>query len=208
MKTLKLAKNPGATSFDTLHGFQTVLNQCRVLAPNNKSNRNLSLVEGLEKAVGMVRSVKESGNKVVLIGNGGSAAIASHQAVDLWKNGGIRATAFNDASLLTCIANDYGYPQVFEKPIEMFCDHGDLLIAISSSGKSINILNAVEAARKMACPIIGFSGFGAENPLYQAGDLNFYIPSNSYGIVEIGHLLLIHAVIDEVIKRQIAEATK
>jgi D-sedoheptulose 7-phosphate isomerase len=208
MKNLKLAKPESISTFDTLTNFHSVLNQCRVLVPGDKTSPTISLTEGLERAVDMVRAVKRTHNKVVLIGNGGSAAIASHQSVDLWKNGGIRATAFNDASLLTCIANDFGYPQVFEKPIEMFCDEGDLLLAISSSGKSINILNAVEAARKMNCPIIGFSGFGADNPLYKAGDLNFYIPSSSYGIVEIGHLLLIHAVIDEVIKRQIAESTK
>ncbi len=83
----------------------------------------------------MVLAVGKANKKVILIGNGGSAAIASHQAVDLWKNGGIRATAFNDTSLLTCVGNDFGYEHVFAKPIEQFADKGDLLIAVSNSGK-------------------------------------------------------------------------
>ena len=148
---------------------------------------------------GDLSSVEKTHKKVILVGNGGSAAIASHQAVDLWKNGGIRAVAFNDASLLTCIGNDYGYPFIFSKPIEMFADPGDLLIVISSSGKSVNILNSVEAGRKAGCSVIGLSGFDQGNPLSKLCDVNFYLSSHSYGIVEVGHLLLIHAFIDEVI---------
>ncbi len=82
----------------------------------------------------------EKGRKLLFIGNGGSSAIASHMAIDYWKNGGIRAIAFNDPALLTCLSNDYGYEHVFEKPIEMLAEAEDLLVAISSSGKSPNIL--------------------------------------------------------------------
>ena len=95
-------------------------------------------------AANLAMALADQGKKVIMIGNGGSAAIASHLSTDLWKNGGIRAMAFNDTSLLTCAANDFGYSEVFAQPTLRFADPGDLLIAISSSGKSPNILNGVE----------------------------------------------------------------
>ena len=133
----------------------------------------------------------------MLVGNGGSAAIASHIAVDLSKNAGIRATAFNDASALTCLANDYGYEDVFRKQVLYHGARGDVLVAISSSGKSPNILRAAETANNIM-PVFTFSGFEADNPLRQMGDLNFYVPSNSYGLVETAHQLLLHYVVDNV----------
>lgn len=185
--------------FSTLKDFAHVVDHTRVTL---KDGSQLKLDAGLEQCVRMIQEVEMNKKKVILVGNGGSAAIASHQAVDLWKNGGIKAIAFNDASLLTCIGNDFGYQDVFAKPIEMFAEEGDLLIAISSSGKSVNILNAVDAARRKGCKTVGLSGFGAENPLSFRADLNFYLGSHSYGIVEVGHLLLVHAAIDEVIRRK------
>ena len=183
-------------AYETLRSFHSALDGCQVQL---KDSGTVDLIEGLTRAVKMVQEVDRVKKKVIIVGNGGSAAIASHQCVDLWKNGGIRATAFNDSSLLTCIANDFSYSEVFSKPIEMFADAGDLVMAVSSSGKSQNILNAVEAAKKTRCSTIGFSGFKSDNPLRKLCDVNFYVPSQGYGIVEVGHLLLIHAIIDEVI---------
>jgi D-sedoheptulose 7-phosphate isomerase len=158
---------------------------------------SMPLQEGLGGTVDLVEEVCAAGNKLIFIGNGGSAAIASHQAVDYWKNGGLTALAFNDASLLTCISNDFGYERVFAEPIGRFAHEGDVLVAISSSGQSPNILRGVEAARKVGCHVITFSGFDASNPLRGAGDLNFYVPSYSYGIVEITHLSLLHAILED-----------
>lgn len=183
--------------FQVLGQFQSAVSACEV---SLGAGGTLELSEGLDRAVEMLKQVRTEGRKVVIIGNGGSAAIASHQAVDLWRNGGLRATAFNDATLLTCVANDFGYGQVFAHPIGMFCDSGDLVIAISSSGNSQNILQAVAKARELNCAIIGFSGFSPINSLRRGGDLNFYVPSTSYGVVEVAHLLLIHSVVDEFIR--------
>ena len=113
-------------------------------------------------------------------------------------HGVARAVAFNDPSLLTCVSNDFGYAHVFEKPIEMFADAGDVLIAISSSGKSENIVRGVEAARRTGCRIITLSGFRPDNPLRRLGELNFWVPTDSYGHVEITHLALCHAVVDAI----------
>lgn len=185
-------------------GFQTLEQFSRLVRASQVSLGEggvLSLEDGMERALQTFELIKARGRKILLIGNGGSAAVASHQAVDLWRNAGVRALAFSDASMLTCIANDFGYGQVFAQPIEMLCDSGDCLIAISSSGKSQNILQAVDKARAKGAGIISFSGFSRENELRSRGDLNFYLPSTSYGIVEVGHLLLLHSIIDEFVQR-------
>jgi len=131
-----------------------------------------------------------------MVGNGGSASICSHMTVDYWKNGNIRSTAFNDSSLLTTVSNDYSYAEVFSKTIEMFADEGDMLYCISSSGKSVNILNGADAALKKNCNVITFSGFSEDNPLRKKGMFNFYVPAVSYGYCEILHLFIIHAILD------------
>ena len=177
--------------------FIQELNQIRdrVLA-TDALGKTLSLESAMTEVLGRMVSCCEKGNKLIFVGNGGSAAISSHQAVDYWKNGGLEAIAFNDASLLTCISNDFGYERVFVEPIRRFAKPGDCLLAISSSGKSPNILKAVEAARDAGCDAITFSGFNASNPLRSLGAMNFYVPSHSYGIVEITHLTLIHAMLE------------
>ena len=134
--------------------------------------------------------------KIMFIGNGGSAGIASHLAIDFSKNAGLRAQAFNDAAALTCLGNDLGYENVFAEQIKSHAKLGDLLIAISSSGRSENILGAVKAARNRCCNVITLSGFGSRNRLRRMGDLNFYVPSHRYGLVEIAHLALCHAALD------------
>ena len=138
----------------------------------------------------------DCGNKLGFIGNGGSAGIASHMAIDYSKNGNIRSQAFNDPSALTCLGNDLGYENVFAKQIEFHARPGDLLVAISSSGNSQNILNGVAQARETGCKVVTLSGFAEDNRLRDLGDINFYVPSREYGFVEITHLALCHAVVD------------
>ena len=154
---------------------------------------------GIEHACNLVMDSAQCGGKMMFIGNGGSAAIASHMAIDFWKNGGVPALAFNDGPLLTCISNEYGYARVFEKPIEMFAKGGDLLFAISSGGRSENILNGVAAARAKGCRVITMSGFDDGNPLSSRGDVNFYVASSQYGPVEVAHQYICHWILDTVI---------
>lgn len=158
----------------------------------------LSLNEGIYNACKLIVKQTSVGHKVIFIGNGGSAAISSHMAIDFWKNGKMKAVSFNDGAQLTCIGNDYGYKYVFEKPIEMFAESGDVLIAISSSGKSENILLAVQTAKLKGCEIITMSGFDDNNPLSSMGILNYYVPSKSYGPVEVIHLSICHCILDTI----------
>lgn len=165
---------------------------------DSKENK-LSVFQGIEIACNTVIKQFEIGGKMIFIGNGGSAAIASHMAIDLWKNGGIPATAFNDSSLLTCISNDFGYKHVFEKPIDFFADPNDVLFAISSSGRSENILRGVHTAKSKGCEVITLSGFDSDNPLNLLGTCNFYVPSHEYGPVEVIHQYICHYILDTVI---------
>lgn len=150
-----------------------------------------------ENAAELICNIKNSGNKVVLVGNGGSAAMSSHVSVDFVKAAGVRAVNFNEADLITCFANDYGYQHWVENALEAFADAGDLLILISSSGKSLNIINAAVKARSLGMPIITFSGFESNNPLRGLGDLNFWADSTEYNTVEMTHHIWLLALVDK-----------
>ncbi len=156
----------------------------------------ISMDEGMARVRAAMSRIVRGPNKVMFIGNGGSAGIAGHMAIDFSKNGGVRSLTFNDASSLTCLGNDLGYDQVFAKQVEMLGTDGDVLIAISSSGESKNILNAVEAARARGCFVVTLSGFSDSNALRKTGDVNFYVKSGAYGFVETAHQAILHAILD------------
>lgn len=148
------------------------------------------------RALQLTSRLKTDHGKILLIGNGGSAAICSHLAVDFTKSAGIRAVNFADPSLLTCFANDYGYESAFAEMIDAYGDSGDVLFAISSSGRSENILNAVERATAQGIRTITLSGFDESNPLRSSGFINFYLESHDYNIVENGHEQILLALCD------------
>jgi D-sedoheptulose 7-phosphate isomerase len=135
--------------------------------------------------------------RLFFVGNGGSAAIASHMANDFSKNGDYPALAFNDAASLTCLANDLGYDKVFSHPLEKHIRANDCLVAISSSGRSASIINAAHAAAQRCAGIVTLTGFDENNPLRELGQKNYHVPSHDYGIVETVHLGMLHATLGE-----------
>jgi len=151
----------------------------------------------------MINKVNKAGGTIFIVGNGGSAAIASHAAVDLTKTANIPATTFNESSLLTCFANDYGYEYWVEKALEFYTKKNDMVILISSSGESKNIINGARKAKEMGLPLITFSGFSPKNKLRDMGDVNLWIDSSKYNIVEIVHQTWILSVIDNIIESKI-----
>ena len=179
--------------------FDTLKNLFDVIVVNASGNEIYQFDQGLEEAINMIISQAACGGKLLFIGNGASASIASHMAVDFWKNAGIKAISFNDPASLTCLSNDYGYKHVFEKPIEVFGEAKDILIAISSSGQSENILRAAVAAKEKGIKIITLSGFDNDNPLTKLGDINFYVTSSEYGFVEVIHTAICHCLIDVIV---------
>jgi D-sedoheptulose 7-phosphate isomerase len=153
----------------------------------------------LDKAVEMIKLTVKNKGKIIIVGNGGSAAMASHVSVDLTKNAKIRAINFNEADLLTCFANDYGYEKWVSQAFKFYAEKGDLAILISSSGSSKNIINGAITAREIGLSIITLSGFKPDNELRQLGDISFYIDSKGYNIIEITHQVWLLAIVDRII---------
>ena len=158
-----------------------------------------SVIEQVVTLKNWLKECQANGNKVIVAGNGGSAATASHCAVDLTKNAGIRAVNFNEADLITCFANDYGYEQWLQKALEFYADKGDLVILISSSGQSANIVRAGQYAVARGLRLATFTGFRPDNPLRALGELNFWVDSLSYNVVEMTHQIWLLSACDLII---------
>ena len=153
----------------------------------------------------LMRQIRAAKKKLFFIGNGGSAGIAVHMTADFLKNGRMRAIDMYGAATLTCLGNDYGYEYVFSKQLELLADPGDMLVAISSSGNSPNILRAAEAVRAIGGFIVTFTGFAADNRLRKLGDRNLYVPCGEYGIVESIHNQILQQVVDEIMALDVQE---
>ena len=134
------------------------------------------VVAGISATRAIWLRAREQGGRVIfigvfIIGNGGSAGIASHLAIDLTKNASVPALCFSDASMMSCLANDFGFEDWIAHALRLSARAGDCLVAISSSGQSKNILRAVEQARTMRLDVITLSGMNADNPLRELGDI-------------------------------------
>ena len=147
----------------------------------------------------LLLKTQQNGKKVIIVGNGGSAAMASHVCVDLTKQAGIRSINFNEADLITCFANDFGYENWVSKAIEFYGDEGDVAILISSSGKSNNMINAANQANIMGITVITLTGFKQDNPLKKLGELNFWLDSRAYNVIENTHQIWLLMVCDLII---------
>ena len=169
--------------------------------------RFLSSLAGAEAAEqivalkGLFEEARQRGGKVIFVGNGGSASIASHCAVDFTKNAGLRCVNFNEADLITCLANDHGYEQWVEKALEMYADECDVAVLISSSGKSPNMVRAGRYASARGLVVVTLTGFAPDNPLRKLGTLNFWVDSREYNVVEMTHHIWLLAVCDLMIER-------
>lgn len=144
---------------------------------------------------------KKNHSQVFFIGNGGSSAIASHMTADFMKNGGMNTYSLYDNAVTTCMGNDYGYEYIFSRPMDFLVKENDLVVAISSSGNSRNILNAIETAGRKKAEVITFTGFHADNKAKQIGDINVYVPAEKYGIVESIHNLILQQIVDMIMER-------
>ena len=162
------------------------------------AGKECSLERALQAVQDTFIEVRSKNKAVWWVGNGGSSALCSHLSQDLLNKLKMRSQSMSDVSLLTCMANDFGYEQVYARPLETLAQEGDLLIAVSSSGKSKNILNCVELTKRKKMPLISLSAFEANNPLWQMSDcgVSFYLNCDLYGLVEVGHEALLHSAIE------------
>ena len=166
----------------------------------------IKLDEEILKKLVIVKNIliksSRNGGKILIFGNGGSAAIASHVSVDLTKNARIRAVNFNESDLITCFSNDYGFERWVEKSVDFYADKKDCLILISSSGKSKNMINACKAAKRKKIKIISFTGHSKNNPLSKLSDLSLWINSKAYNFIENTHQLWLLTICDLIIGKK------
>ncbi len=156
---------------------------------------------GIKLLVDTFTKHKEKQSQLFFIGNGGSSAIASHMTADFMKNGGMNTYSLYDNAVTTCMGNDYGYEYIFSRPMDFLVREGDLVVAISSSGNSQNIINAIETAHKKNAAVITLTGFQSNNKAKQTGDINVYVPCEKYGIVESIHNLILQQIVDLIMER-------
>ena len=160
------------------------------------SKEKVSPEQGLNMWCNVTHQVQASQKTIYLVGNGASASMASHMAADFSKNCECRSMAFNDIALMTAVSNDISYDQCFATPLSRFAQAGDLLVTISSSGNSPNIVKAIEMAKSMNLRVVTLSGMKPDNASRQLGDINFYIPATTYGLIETCHQALLHCWLD------------
>ena len=172
-------------------------NRYQVLKPNE------DLINKIISVRDILIQAKKTNNKIMIFGNGGSASIASHFSVDLTKNAKVRCFNFNESDLITCFSNDYGYEKWVEKAVNFYGDKGDVLIIISASGKSKNMIYGCETARaKKFSNIITFTGIDKNNPVSKLGDVNFWINSKAYNFIENIHQIWLLSIVDLIIGRR------
>ena len=160
-------------------------------------------IKQLDQFQRIISGVSKKGGKVIIVGNGGSAATASHVAVDLSLNSKIRAINFNESDLITCFANDFGYENWVKKSLEIYANRNDLLILLSCSGNSKNLVNANLFAKKRGIKTITLTGCKASNKLNKIkNNVNLWVNSNKYNVIEITHHMILLNIIDSIIKRK------
>lgn len=180
----------------------TEIDKClRHVSASRGNADNFPVEDAFGMWIDMATRIRGQKRTIFLIGNGASASMASHVAADLAKNGHVHTEVFSDLSLITAIANDLSYDEVFAEPLRRRMKSGDMLVAISSSGQSPNVLKAAEEARKLDGVVVTLSAMKSDNSLTSKGDLNFYVPASTYGLAETCHAAILHHWIDKIVER-------
>jgi D-sedoheptulose 7-phosphate isomerase len=174
---------------------------------NQHLNNDKSLINKLKKTSQIFKHCNSRKNKVIFIGNGGSAATSSHVSVDLTKNAKILAINFNEPDLITCLSNDYGYENYLAHALRLYAAKGDVVVFISCSGESPNLKNAMKYCKKKKLSTITFTGRSKKNSLVQMNKtgINFWVDSNAYNIIETVHHALLLSIVDDIIGKSVYE---
>jgi D-sedoheptulose 7-phosphate isomerase len=159
----------------------------------------------IERFAELAASVRHRGGKLMFAGNGASASTSEHGAVDFTKQGKVRSITFHDPNLITCFANDFGYDNWMAKAIEHHAAPEDAVVLISVSGNSPSVVNAAKYAKSVGLPVVSFTGRRPSNSLKQLADIDFFVPSDAYNVVECIHCIWLTAAIDLVIGKSVYE---
>ena len=163
---------------------------------------NIDVSQNALEAKKMILNTKNANGKIIFAGNGASASIANHASLDFTKQGNIKSINFNESAFITAFANDYGYENWLAKALEYHADEVDTVILISCSGTSPNVVNAAKFAKENGINIITFTGFLSSNPLKATGDINFWIDSKAYNIIEGIHQIWLLSICDLIIGKK------
>ena len=170
----------------------------------NASNISITNINGIEidenlayqDIYNKLNTLQETSGVLHFIGNGASASIASHFGLDYFKAGEIRTNTFNDFSALTAYGNDISFDEVFAFPISRILKEKDMLVAVSSSGNSPNIVRGLEAAKEQGSFLLTLSGMKSDNKIRKMGDINMFFPEMDYGPTECAHTVMLHHILD------------
>lgn len=168
---------------------------------------NRKAIEQLKILGDLLKKHKIENKRILIFGNGASASIASHAALDFTKQANLTACCFHDPALITAFANDYGYDKVFEKVFEFYGNPNDIVILVSVSGESKNIINLAHKCKETNNFIISFTGKSSNNTLSKLADVSMWVDSNAYNVVENIHSIWITTLIDYVIGRDTYEVS-
>lgn len=168
------------------------------LVVSTRQGSFLSLDEGFASWRDLTMRLRENNRTIYLIGNGASASMASHMAADLAKNAHIHTEVFTDLALITAIANDLSFADVYAEPLRRRFKDDDMLVAISSSGNSANIVKSCQTAYDMGGSVVTLSAMDSDNKIRNWGDLNLWVPAASYGLAETCHAAILHYWMDDI----------
>ena len=177
--------------------FSLIFENLKNTIVTDKTGEKISIEDGLELWAEKALEVKEKTKGLLFFcGNGASASMAEHMSHDWFQNAVVNTTTCAEVSHITAISNDLSYDEVFSYRIKRIISDKDIVIGISSSGNSPNIVNALQAANDNGAFTISVSGKKMDNKIRQMGDVNFYVPLETYGEVESAHAVLLHAALD------------
>jgi len=151
----------------------------------------------------LILETRANKGQIIFAGNGASTLIANHGALDYVNQLGVKTMSVESAEFITAAGNDFGYEGIFERFVNLYAEEGDMIVVISSSGRSMNVINAANKGKELGCQVVTFSGFAEDNPLRSCGDVNFYAESNEYNKVESIHNLWLVSVCDLILKDEI-----
>ena len=194
-----MANNYPCTWNEVCH---TLHNTLRSIVFSASDGRILQHEEGFFQLEAMLLCMKARGGNLYCIGNGASSTICSHFAADINKNAGVRTQVFTDAALLTAVSNDISFERVYAEILRRQAQAGDMVLTVSSSGNSPNILEAISEARRIGIEVLTLSAMSADNACRSLGDMNIYAPAPTYGLAESAHTCVLHHVIDRLVAGQ------
>jgi D-sedoheptulose 7-phosphate isomerase len=178
---------------ENIHALHNIL---KGLSIRDQYGNALQHDEGFERWKKITFRARDTDDTIFFVGNGASASMASHFSADITKMLHSRTQIFTDLSLITACANDLCYEEVYAKPLSWFMKKDDMLVAISSSGNSQNIVRAIDTAKSIGGEIVTLSAMDIDNKIRTMGDLNFYIPASTYGLAETCHAAILHYWVD------------